>query len=321
MWSTFNEPLVIVELGYLVPFAGYPPGVYSPEGAARSLLNIVVAHARAYDAIKRWDRVKADKDSSEPAHVGIIHNIIPAYPLDSSRDSRAAELYDYLHNRFILNAVARGKLDASIDGESQVDVPHLGSRLDWLGVNYYSRIVVRSKELGDLERRYLPVLRFEGVEGYGYACIPNGLSREGRPCDDYGWELYPEGLRDAIEIARSYSLPIYVTEHGVADSRDLYRPIAIVSHVAVLEDLIEAGADVRGYLHWALTDNYEWSQGFRLRFGLYEVDLITKERRPRPSAFIYAKIASANTVPKDLRIKYLSTLHINVRESTSSRRL
>ena len=81
--------------------------------------------------------------------------------------------------------------------------------------------------------------------------------------------------------AAEYGEPVFITENGVADSKDVLRPRYITEHVEQVKRLIESGADVRGYFHWALTDNYEWAMGFKIRFGLYEVDLITKERIPR----------------------------------------
>jgi beta-glucosidase len=54
--------------------------------------------------------------------------------------------------------------------------------------------------------------------------------------------------------------------------------------------LLHAGADLRGYFHCSLTDNFEWNEGWHLRFGLFELGTKTQERRPRASAGIYAEI-------------------------------
>ncbi len=297
MWSIYNEPLVMVELGYMAPFLGFPPGVRDTRAAAEGLRNLIVAYARAYDAIKEWDTQRSGDWGPEAASVGIIHNIIPAYPLDRERDHDAARSYDYFHNHLILDAWSQGLYDHHLDG-NPARVTHLSGRMDWLGVNYYTRIVVRRS---DASPEGIPVLRFEGLEGYGYACIPNGISRSGRPCSDFGWEVFPEGLYRSLSMVSRYGLPIIVTENGIADARDIYRPRYLVSHIRAIERAAENGvASVEGYLHWALTDNYEWARGFRLKFGLYEVDLVTKERMPRPSARIFARIVRENGVPKDL---------------------
>ncbi|MCE4598694.1 MAG: glycoside hydrolase family 1 protein [Desulfurococcales archaeon] len=296
VWSIYNEPMVIIELGYMAPFLGFPPGVQNTRAAAVGLRNIIVAYSRAYDAIKRWDTREAGDWGVGASLVGIIHNIIPAYPLDPERDSRASEAYNYFHNSLILDAWSRGLVDYHLDGNRD-RISHIGGRMEWIGLNYYTRIVARHS---DRAPEGIPVLRFEGVGGYGYACVPNELSKSGRPCDDFGWEMFPEGFYDAIKFVSQYKLPVYVTENGTADARDHYRPRYIVSHIRAMENAVENGYNVNGYLHWALTDNYEWARGFRLKFGLFSVDLVTKERMPRQSAKIYSQIVRSNGVPQSL---------------------
>jgi len=76
-----------------------------------------------------------------------------------------------------------------------------------------------------------------------------------------------------------------VTENGVADERDALRPDFIANHIEALERALnEEKIDVRGYFHRALTDNYEWAKGFKMKFGLFAVNLKTKERKMRRSA-------------------------------------
>ena len=279
-WATFDEPMVTVELGYLAPYVGWPPGILNPEAAKRVILHQIIAHARSYDAIKKFSK----------APVGIILNIIPAYPLDpkDSKDSKAAENYDLFHNRLFLEAVNKGRIDPDLSGDF-VSIKHL-ARNDWIGNNYYTREVVRYVEPKFKE---LPLINFVGVEGYGYSGDPNSVSPDNNPTSDFGWEVFPKGLYDSTLIAAEYKKPVYITENGIADSKDILRPRYIVDHVQELSRVIENGADVRGYFHWALTDNYEWAMGFKIRFGLYEVDLITKERIPRRrSVETYRKIVS-----------------------------
>ena len=267
-WATFDEPMVTVELGYLAPYVGWPPGIVNPEAAKKVIIHQMVAHARAYDVIKKFSK----------APVGIILNIIPAYPFrpNDERDAKAAENYDYFHNRLFLNAVNEGRVDLDLDW-SEVKIDHL-ARNDWVGNNYYTREVVKWAEPKFEE---LPMVSFVGVEGYGYSGNPKSVSPDNNPTSDFGWEVYPKGLYDSTMEAAEYGKPVFITENGVADSKDVLRPRYITEHVEQVKRLIENGADVRGYFHWALTDNYEWAMGFKIRFGLYEVDLITKERIPR----------------------------------------
>lgn len=301
-WSTFNEPLVVAELGFLQKESGFPPGVRSVEAYRNVVRNLVQAHVLGYKMIKKFDKVKADPDSGGPAEVGIIHNIIPFYPYrsESRKDLRAAEVMNFLHNTWILDAIVLGRIDESFSGgsDSVVELGGYRSKLDWLGINYYTRAVVRGIWLPPLPFIPLPVAPVL-LRGYGFSCDPRSTSRDGRPTSDFGWEHYPEGLKDAVRMVSDYRLPMMITENGVADARDTLRPRYIVDHLRALEELLEeSSAGVTGYLHWALTDNYEWAQGFRMRFGLFEVDLKTKERRKRRSADILAKIIEEGSVEK-----------------------
>lgn len=301
LWSTMNEPMVPVELGYMYTYSGFPPGVQAIDKVPKALLNITVAHALAYDMIKKFDQVKADPDSHSSAEVGIIYNIIPAYDLGDEEGKIAAEHNSYFHNEIILNAIAFGKLDVGLDQKTLVKPQILGGKIDWLGVNYYTRAVVR-RRISSL--REYSILDFETVGGYGYLCTPYGISKIGRWCDGMGWEHYPEGLKIAIRIAKKYSNNIYITENGTSDAHDIYRPAYIVNHLYIVHELIEEGIDIKGYLHWALTDNYEWPHGFRQKFGLYEVDLITKNRIPRGSSKVYGEIVKMSSIPREY-LKYL----------------
>ena len=111
---------------------------------------------------------------------------------------------------------------------------------------------------------------------------------------DLGWEIYPAGLGRLARVwARRSGLPVYVTENGIADAVDAKRASFLIEHLTELGRVVADGVDVRGYFHWSLTDNFEWAEGYAPRFGLFEVDYTTQERRARPSAHVYAGIARA----------------------------
>lgn len=116
------------------------------------------------------------------------------------------------------------------------------------------------------------------------------------PKSDMGWAVYPRGLEEILGDLKRFNLPIYVTENGIADADDDQRANFISDHLAATWRAIQSGADVRGYFHWSLLDNFEWAHGFGPRFGLVGVDYETLERRIRPSAFVYARIASRNAL-------------------------
>ncbi|MBU0625471.1 glycoside hydrolase family 1 protein [Patescibacteria group bacterium] len=123
---------------------------------------------------------------------------------------------------------------------------------------------------------------------------------ENREVSDLGWEIYPPGIFDALLDFTRYGLPIYITENGLASADDGKRPRFLVSMVKEIYHAIKAGADVRGYFHWSLLDNFEWEKGFGGRFGLIAVDFQTQQRTPRRSYYVYQNICQENGLPHDL---------------------
>jgi beta-glucosidase len=102
---------------------------------------------------------------------------------------------------------------------------------------------------------------------------------------DLGWDMHPENLEFVLErLYRKYKLPIIVTENGLADDRDVNRKWWLGKSMLALSNALARGVDVRGYLHWSLLDNFEWSHGMWPNFGLVEIDYKTMERKIRPSA-------------------------------------
>lgn len=113
-----------------------------------------------------------------------------------------------------------------------------------------------------------------------------------------GWELYPEAIYYVLKDLKKYKLPIYITENGLADAEDKQRAWFIKETLKNVHRAIAEGANVRGYFHWSLMDNFEWDKGFWPRFGLIAIDYATEARSPRPSARIYANICRDNGFEK-----------------------
>ena len=114
--------------------------------------------------------------------------------------------------------------------------------------------------------------------------------------NDMGWDLYPEGLQFVLEDLKKYNKPIYITEAGIADKKDYLRAEYIKDLVVSIYKSIENGVDVRGFMYWSLLDNYEWVYAYSKKFGLVEVNMLTKERKIRSSAYEYKKICESNSV-------------------------
>jgi beta-glucosidase/6-phospho-beta-glucosidase/beta-galactosidase len=98
--------------------------------------------------------------------------------------------------------------------------------------------------------------------------------------NDLGWEIYPQGIYEIImQPKEKYDKPILVTENGIADKHDRYRAPFVVAHIQQIKTAIDNGANVIGYLHWSLVDNYEWQESYRpeAKFGLFKIDLDSKK--------------------------------------------
>ncbi|TLM98882.1 MAG: glycoside hydrolase family 1 protein [Actinobacteria bacterium] len=163
---------------------------------------------------------------------------------------------------------------------------------EWLGITRFLDRVA-----GDID--------WLGVQYYHDApCRPIGMDLDdgNPPRTDMGWRICPEGIYHAVMFAhRRYGVPLLLTENGLADAEDAQRGRFLLDHLAWLRRALDEGADLRGYYHWSLLDNYEWAYGYEPRFGLVAVDYDTCERAIRPSGRLYAEIASANALPEGLR--------------------
>lgn len=114
---------------------------------------------------------------------------------------------------------------------------------------------------------------------------------------DLGWWINPEGLGKILNSLKRYKVPVYITENGVADAQDKLRVTFIQEHLEQVAKAIENGANVRGYFHWSLIDNFEWAEGYWPRFGLVEIDRTNGlERKPRKSFDYYAKVCKTGEV-------------------------
>lgn len=139
---------------------------------------------------------------------------------------------------------------------------------------------------------------FIGINHYFHNRIDGGLGKnKNELVSDLGWELHPESLYNVVtDVAQRYRKPIYITENGLADAADRHRAQFLIDSLSHLHRAIQNGADVRGYLHWSLLDNFEWDKGYWPRFGLVAVNYKTLERTPRASAFVYKKICETNSL-------------------------
>lgn len=126
-----------------------------------------------------------------------------------------------------------------------------------------------------------------GVQNYTRSIIGEGglqPSPKGAELTDAGYEYYPEGLENVIrKVAKDYKGDLYVTENGIATENDKRRVAFIKTALEGIQNTVDDGIPVKGYLHWTLMDNFEWQKGYSLKFGLIEVNRETMERTPKES--------------------------------------
>lgn len=261
LWSSMNEPNIVSQLGYLNVSAGFPPSYFSPEWFMKSLENQSKAHNLAYDVIK--------KHTDKP--VGIIFSFSW---IDTLKEDK--ELFEKAMNY-----------------ENWYFMDMVKEKLDFIGVNYYTRKVVERINTVDFGNFKID---WTILPDYGYGCSERGFSKIGRPASDFGWEIYPEGLYKILkEIWSRYSKPLIVTENGIADEFDRYRPQYLISHLYAVEKALKEDVEVFGYLHWSIIDNYEWAKGYSKRFGLAYTDFNKKEYIPKPSLYLFKEIITRRT--------------------------
>ena len=278
-WVTLNEPGVYVSQGWIM-------GVWPPNrtndlrGAMTVMRNMALAHGRAYHAMK----------AEQPdARVGVAHHWRLFDPADPNRhgDRLLAAIRTRIMNQVFPFAIQRGRLLPPL-GSGRV-IPWLANTEDWVGVNYYTR----------QQDRFDP--RAARI-GFGREHLPD-VER-----NQLGWEIYPEGLERALLAAAPpvTAREVIVTENGVPepDDQDVKRPRYLVQHLAACHRALEAGVNLRGYVHWTSIDNYEWADGFAPRFGLVHVDFKTQERTPKPSAYLYREIIRRNGLSADELARY-----------------
>jgi beta-glucosidase len=275
-FTVLNEPMVWLAAAHLGGVI--PPAVTGLGPLRRAMLALLRAHAAAYRALKR--------SRGSEVRVGIAHHMAsiaadrPWHPLDRL----AARVARHGLNRAFLDALTTGRLKYFPDLPLTDRVPEAAGTLDFVGVNYYSRVFVRL-EASALWGRSSPLAFYEdrGVLGVS----------------DLGWEIRPAGLTEhLLEVHRRYRLPVYVTENGLDDRDDSRRSAFLYDHLGATLDAVDRGADVRGYLFWSLLDNFEWLEGFGPRFGLLRVDRTTLAREPTRAAALFGEIATHRALPE-----------------------
>jgi beta-glucosidase len=299
-WITLNEPGVVASHGYRM--GEHAPGLTDNSAAVAATHHLLLGHGLATRALR--DVLPSG------SQVGISLDLHPVFVLGERTESLelARSITDAALNGLYLEPLLHGSYPAQAPADlvpsgSLVvagDLETINQPIDFIGVNYYAAVYLRSGDPDDLRRDELVA-----------SCAVPGVV-EYRPDEldvtPMGWLVDPDGLyellvrlsKDAPELA------LYVTENGRANEdyvdpngavHDPERVTYLHGHLEAAARAVKDGVNLAGYFVWSLLDNFEWAWGYQKRFGIVFVDFGSQRRIPKSSAKFYSQVARANAVP------------------------
>jgi len=274
-YATLNEPFCSSYLGYEIGV--HAPGIKGREFGRKAAHHLLLAHGLAMKVLNK---------NSPHALNGIVLNFTPCYPVTQSDADLAATAFadDYI-NQWYMKPVMTGAYPEIIEQLPEAhkpdilpgDMETIAQPLDFLGVNFYTR------------------LHYQASETDYYEEMPHQA-----PMTDIGWEIYPKALTELlVSLHEKYQLPpVFITENGAAmddkminsEVHDQDRIDYYNSHLNAVNDAMEQGVTVSGYFAWSLMDNFEWAEGYSKRFGIVYVDYVTQQRVIKDSGNAYSHL-------------------------------
>ena len=288
MWLTHNEPWCTAYLGHALGI--HAPGLRDKQLAANVGHHVLLSHGLAVP------RLRAQLPPQ--AQVGIAVDFYPVYAADNRPETlHAVKQADTFRNRWFLEPLFRGRYPDDLFTDMGVHPPAIqkddfaiiSTPIDFLGVNYYSRMLVR----GRVDTTIAPDASYETIERIS-----------GSSYTETGWEVFPAGLANILtRIHRDYApRAMIVTESGAAFEdfwdgsngvHDQRRIDYLQEHIQTVARVVQQGVPVKGYIVWSLLDNFEWAEGYRKRFGLVYVDYPTQRRIIKDSGLWYASFVAS----------------------------
>lgn len=266
-----NEAAVHAVLGHVV-------GEHAPGLKDATKLGAVIHHENLAQGLA----IQALRAAQGGLKIGTTLALMPSRPEGGAAnigDKLAADGFDALWNGGFLDPLLRGKYPQSAletigaalkDG----DLKTTHQPVDFIGVNYYSPAYMK-------------------LDLSSPARVGPGAPPKDRPHDAFGREIDPSGLFEMLDRLRTqYGNPlVYITENGCSDPfgpgpaviDDAFRIDYLRAHLEAVKSAMEAGANVAGYFHWSLIDNWEWALGYTSKFGLVAMDRVTGVRTPKAS--------------------------------------
>ena len=294
-WATHNEPWCIATLGHELGM--HAPGHRDRVEALRASHHLLLSHGWAVPVLRR---------NSPGSRIGIVLNLAPAYAASpSDADQDAARRFDGGFNRWYLDPIFRGSYPGDAVEElaraghlpagempwvEERDLAAISAPLDYLGINYYSRAVLRSDRIPEAANAPRSVVEDPPEER-----------------TDMGWEVHPQGLHDLlVRVHQEYGpASIHITECGAAYDtgpgpgrriQDDRRQDFLRGHLQAAQRAIDDGVPLAGFFLWTLFDNFEWQNGYTRHFGVVWIDRTTQERILKDSALWYRDVIAANAV-------------------------
>lgn len=266
-FATMNEPSIFTL--FARGFGGAEGGASDGSMLHRTIHHVNLAHGAAVDAVRA---------GAPGSSIGSIHNVQTCYP-SSPVDDEAARLCDAYWNRAFPDPQCLGAYPEPMRSAMEPhvrpgDLERIRQPIDWFGLNHYGPVYVKSDPGRPL--------------GFGLGDRPPGIA-----LTPIGWPIDADAFADILcALTARYRLPVYVLENGLGarekpDNKGIVTDDARIAylhaHIGALNRAVAAGADVRGYFVWSLIDNFEWSSGYGVRFGLAYVDYPTQRRIPKSS--------------------------------------
>lgn len=237
-------------------------------------------HALGYRIIKKYSKAPVSS-----AHAQF--EFTPQRRYDKL-DNIMCQYRDFTDVEYYLHAIRTGEVIYPFE-DGWYD-PDIKDSVDFWSVNLYTRMMQDSRKKN--RRGHVWDHKYLGFTDMDYFFLR---------------EFYPEAITNGL--LRISDKPIYISENGVAADNDEFRLVYLALHLSAINDAIKMGADVKGYLHWTLLDNYEWSS-FKPHFGLVDVDREsgTFKRTPKPSAYFFKEIIENNGFSQEVLRKYLKSM-------------
>lgn len=274
-WFTMNEPQC-----FLPDFLELAGKSGDPEAERAAYRNVLLSHGRGVQELRRG--------AKHPLKIGMVIMGLTIEPVPGVVDEEFAystmfsDQGGFMGMTRWTDPILLGAVPESMSAViSDADMEIIHQPMDLFTANVYG-----------------------SVNFYDNPGRDNPLSYPGIPKSHIGMPIRPKCLYYMAKFAwKRYGLPVLFTENGFSNIdfvmldgkvHDPQRADYIHRYLLALQEAVEEGIPVEGYLYWSLTDNFEWFKGYDLRFGLVYIDYRTQERILKDSAYFYAEVIRSN---------------------------